>query len=90
MVTIVGPSEQILLAGTSLNLTYSLVEGGMATATRWYKDAEPLTVGGRVGVLGQSLLVGSLERGDAGQYSVEVDNDAGTSSAVATVTIQCE
>ena len=84
------PDDQSLRTGGALNLTYSLLEGGVATAVRWYKDAQPLPVGGRVSVSGQSLLVQPLERGDAGEYSVEVDNGAGTGSAAARVSVKCE
>lgn len=84
------PDGQPLHSGGALNLTYSLLEGAEATAVRWYRDGLPLAVGGRVSVSGQSLLLRNLERGDAGNYTVEVDNNAGTGSDAVTVPVKCE
>ena len=85
------PDGQPLHSGGALNLTYSLLEGAATvTEVRWYRDGLQLAVGGRVSVSGQSLLVQALERGDAGNYSVEVDNNAGTGSDAVTVPVKCE
>lgn len=90
MVDLPEPEGQPLQSGGALNLTYSLLEGGAATAVRWYRDGQAVPVGGRASVSGQSLLVQPLQREDAGEYSVEVENSAGTGSAAVTVSIKCE
>ncbi len=72
------PASQVRLAGQAAIFTAAL-SGSPPAACQWYKDGVALTDDSRIsGAATASLTVSGLTAADAGHYTVEVGNCAGT------------
>ena len=85
---LVSPASQIVLAGSNLSLTVSVL--GDPPAYQWWFNATPLADGGRVaGAYSNSLTIALTVTNDTGSYWVTVSNSSGmATSAVAAVTVE--
>ncbi len=86
-VVTIQPASHIVVAGTTLTVSVSAAGTGMTFA--WSKNGNPLSDGGRIsGSTTSTLSITSADASDAGEYSVALNSDFGSSPTIpATIAI---
>jgi pectate lyase len=82
------PASQTVIEGGEVSFTV-VASGTPAPTYQWFKDGLPLTTGGRIsGATSDTLTITGAAMTDAGNYTVEATNSAGSDvSPAATLTV---